>query len=66
MSGRLAGLWGEYDATAVPYLDERRRKLEEFRPGASFDIFPGVGHWVQYEAPEAFNTRLAELARSHT
>jgi pimeloyl-ACP methyl ester carboxylesterase len=63
MLGRLAGIWGEFDATAVPFLAERRQKLEEFRPGASFDIFPGVGHWVQYEAHEEFNPRLAELAR---
>ena len=57
-TGRLAGIWGEHDITAVPYLAERRQKLEEFRPGASFDIVPGAGHWVQYEAPEAFNRLL--------
>ena len=63
MAGRLAGIWGEYDATAVPYLGERREKLREFRPGASFEILPGAGHWVQYEAHEAFNRRLAVLAK---
>jgi pimeloyl-ACP methyl ester carboxylesterase len=63
MAGRLAGIWGEHDATAVPYLAERRQKLQEFRPGASFDIIPRAGHWVQYEAHETFNRRLAELAR---
>jgi len=51
--GRLASIWGEHDATAVPYLDERREKLQQFRPGASFDIIPGAGHWVQYDAPAA-------------
>jgi 2-hydroxy-6-oxonona-2,4-dienedioate hydrolase len=63
MAGQLAGIWGEHDATAVPYLAERRQKLEEFRPGASFEIFPDAGHWVQYEAHEAFNRRLAALAK---
>ena len=59
--GRLAGIWGEFDATAVPYLAERADKLRQFRPQASFDIFPGAGHWVQYEAAQPFNRRLREL-----
>jgi len=53
--GRLAGIWGEHDVTAGPYLDERRAKLEQFKPGATFDVIPGAGHWVQYEAADAFN-----------
>ena len=56
--GRLAGIWGEHDVTAGPYLDERREKLEQFKPGATFDVIPGAGHWVQYEAPDAFNRLL--------
>ncbi|HEY7300907.1 MAG TPA: alpha/beta hydrolase [Xanthobacteraceae bacterium] len=63
-SGRLAGIWGEFDATAAPYLAERRDRLRQFRPDASFDIFPGAGHWVQYEAHQAFNRRLRELVNS--
>ena len=59
--GRLAGIWGEFDATAVPYLAERADKLRQFQPQASFDIFPGAGHWVQYEAAQPFNRRLREL-----
>jgi pimeloyl-ACP methyl ester carboxylesterase len=62
--GRLAGIWGEFDATAVPYLAERAEKLRQFQPQAAFDIFPGVGHWVQYEAPQAFNRRLRELVKA--
>jgi pimeloyl-ACP methyl ester carboxylesterase len=56
--GRLASIWGEHDATAGPYLDERREKLEQFKPGSSFDVIPGAGHWVQYEAPDEFNRLL--------
>jgi 2-hydroxy-6-oxonona-2,4-dienedioate hydrolase len=62
--GRLAGIWGEHDATAAPHLAERRERLQHFKPGASFDIVPGAGHWVQYEAHEAFNRRLGELLQS--
>jgi pimeloyl-ACP methyl ester carboxylesterase len=59
--GRLAGIWGEFDATAVPYLAERGEKLRQFQPQASFEVFEGAGHWVQYEAAERFNLRLREL-----
>ena len=62
-SGRLAGIWGEHDATAAPYLAERRRFLLELQPTATFDILPSVGHWVQYEASEPFNRRLREVIR---
>ena len=61
--GRLAGIWGEFDATAVPYMEERAEKLRQFQPQATFDVFPDAGHWVQYEAPEAFNRRLRELVK---
>jgi pimeloyl-ACP methyl ester carboxylesterase len=59
--GRLAGIWGEFDATAVPHVAERREWLRQIQPQAPFDIFPGAGHWVQYEAAEPFNRRLREL-----
>jgi pimeloyl-ACP methyl ester carboxylesterase len=56
--GRLSSIWGERDATAGPYLDDRREKLAQFRPDATFDVIPGVGHWVQYESADAFNRLL--------
>ena len=58
----LAGIWGEHDITAVPYLAERRAKLRQFQPGATFDIIPGAGHWVQYEAADRFNELITEFA----
>ncbi len=62
-TGRLAGIWGEHDATAAPYLAERRERLRQFQPAASFDIVTGAGHWVQYEAHEPFNRRLRALLK---
>jgi 2-hydroxy-6-oxonona-2,4-dienedioate hydrolase len=59
--GRLAGIWGEHDPTAAPYLAERRERLQQFKPGTPFDIVPGAGHWVQYEAYETVNRRMQEL-----
>jgi len=59
--GKLAGIWGEHDATAVPYLSERADKLRGFQPQATFEVFPGVGHWVQYEAAALFNQRMRQI-----
>jgi pimeloyl-ACP methyl ester carboxylesterase len=61
--GGLAGIWGEHDATAVPYVAERRQWLRQLQPQAPFDVFPGAGHWVQYEAADAFNHRLREVVQ---
>jgi len=60
----LDGIWGERDATAYPYLDERARVLRSFQPGARFEVVAGAGHWVQYEAADRFNPLLAEIAGS--
>jgi 2-hydroxy-6-oxonona-2,4-dienedioate hydrolase len=62
-TGRLAGIWGEHDPTAAPYLAERRERLQSFQPGAPFDIVAGAGHWVQYEAYETVNQRMRELLK---
>jgi len=60
-AGRLAGIWGEHDPTAAPHLAARRERLQQFKPGAPFDVVAGAGHWVQYEAHEAVNRRIREL-----
>ena len=62
-AGKLAGIWGEHDATAVPYLTERKAFVQKIQPSASFDIVPRAGHWVQYEAHELVNRRLRELVK---
>ena len=63
VKGRLAGIWGEHDATAAPYLAERRDVLRRFQPEAAFDIVPGAGHWVQYEAHERVNRWVREMLK---
>lgn len=64
VKARLDGIWGERDATAYPYLDERARALRAVQPGARFEVIPAAGHWVQYEAADRFNPLLAEIAQS--
>ena len=64
VTARLSGIWGGRDAGAYPYLDERKRVLNEIQPGLRFEVIPGAGHWVAYEAAERFNPLLAEIAGS--
>jgi pimeloyl-ACP methyl ester carboxylesterase len=61
---QLSGIWGGRDAGAYPYLDERKRVLDAIQPGLRFEIIPGAGHWVAYEAADRFNPILAEIAGS--
>ena len=56
----LGGIWGEFDVTAYPHVDERRQLLQEIQPAAWFEVIPGAGHWVQYEAADAFNRVLLQ------
>jgi 2-hydroxy-6-oxonona-2,4-dienedioate hydrolase len=59
----LGGIWGERDATACPWVEERRDMLRHIQPDAFFAVIPGAGHWVMYEAADAFNrTLLGRLA----
>jgi 2-hydroxy-6-oxonona-2,4-dienedioate hydrolase len=64
VTAQLSGIWGGRDAGAYPYLDERKRVLDEIQPGLRFEIIPGAGHWVAYEAADRFNPLLAQIAGS--
>jgi pimeloyl-ACP methyl ester carboxylesterase len=64
VTAQLSGIWGGRDAGAYPYLDERKRVLGEIQSGLRFEIIPGAGHWVAYEAADRFNPILAEIAGS--
>jgi pimeloyl-ACP methyl ester carboxylesterase len=61
---RIAGIWGERDATAMDDLPARARLLRGIQPEAPFIVIAGAGHWVQYEAAAAFNATLLELVRA--
>jgi pimeloyl-ACP methyl ester carboxylesterase len=62
IKARIDGIWGERDATAYPHLDDRARALRNVQPDARFEVIPGAGHWVQYEAAHKFNRLLADIA----
>lgn len=54
----LAGIWGDQDAMSRDFLNERLTALKEIDPESTFAIIPSAGHWVQYEAADAFNEAL--------
>ena len=62
ITARLDGIWGERDATAYPHVEERRRILQSVQPSARFTVVPGAGHWVQFEAADAFNRIISDYA----
>lgn len=57
----LSGIWGEKDAIAAPYMDDRIALFRSIQPGCDFRLIEDAGHWVMYECPEAFNTTLLDL-----
>jgi pimeloyl-ACP methyl ester carboxylesterase len=59
--GRLSGIWGGEDNVARGDIAARGAVLREVQAGAAFTVIPGAGHWVAYEAAEAFNAALADL-----
>jgi 2-hydroxy-6-oxonona-2,4-dienedioate hydrolase len=61
IKARIAGIWGERDVTATPYLERRGQLLRSVQPDAPFIVIADAGHWVAYEAADAFNEVLATL-----
>ena len=60
----LTGLWGEFDSTTYPYIQERIDIFRSVQPDFQMHVIPGAGHWVAYEAADAFNTKLLEVLAS--
>ena len=56
----LGGIWGERDVTAYPWVEDRRDLLRRVQPSAFFAVIPGAGHWVMYEAADAFTRVLLD------
>jgi 2-hydroxy-6-oxonona-2,4-dienedioate hydrolase len=60
IAASLGGIWGERDITAYPWVDDRRYLLRRIQPDAFFAVIEGSGHWVMYEAADAFNRVLCD------
>lgn len=60
----LAGIWGIHDATATgEFLDTREQLIKSIDPAAEFVRLDG-GHWIQFEAPDAFHAALLPILES--
>jgi len=57
----LRAIWGERDAIARPSVEACFDVLRLYHPELVTRTIPGAGHWVMYEAPDAFNAALMEL-----
>lgn len=58
---QLNCIYGDGDVTLHPDLGGVRDYVREVHPDVDFRVIPDAGHWVQYEASEAFNQVLLEL-----
>ncbi len=60
----VTGIFGEKDATAGPYMGDRRELFDSLPNATGFHIVEGAGHWAQYECPAEVNKLLlTELLR---
>lgn len=57
----MTGIWGEYDSTTYPHIQERIDLFRALQPDFEMNVIEGAGHWVAYEAAEAFNAKLIEV-----
>lgn len=61
--GRLNAIWGREDITAAGMLERRNDAIRAADPEAEIVVLDGVGHWVQFEAAETFNSCYLEMLR---
>ena len=56
IEARIGGIWGALDITGngEATIEKRREILRACQPGCPFDIIENAGHWIMYEAPDAF------------
>jgi 2-hydroxy-6-oxonona-2,4-dienedioate hydrolase len=54
-------VFGDRDATLHPDLAGVRDYVETIHPEVDFRVIPQAGHWVQFEASEAFNAIVPDL-----
>lgn len=55
---RLHAIWGAQDVTAAPSVAARVEVVRAVRADARVTIIADAGHWVAWDAPEAFDAAL--------
>lgn len=62
VQARVSAIYGEHDALYRQRLAEVREALPRWAPHwGQWHTVPGAGHWVIYEAAEAFNAALLKV-----
>lgn len=61
----LHGIWGAQDMLCRHRLPLIQQVLSLAPQSVALDLLAPVGHWVQFEAAEAFNRALASALRPH-
>jgi pimeloyl-ACP methyl ester carboxylesterase len=57
----LKTIWGTRDVIARPSVEMRLEILRRHHPELAVRLIEGAGHWVMYEAADAFNAAFLEL-----
>ena len=58
---RIYNIAGEHDPLGTPSVAEQQAWLKRERPDAEIRMVRGAGHWVMYEAADAFNDILLRV-----
>jgi pimeloyl-ACP methyl ester carboxylesterase len=61
MSCPLSAIYGSADKSIGPHLQTRIDYFRALHRDANFAIVSGAGHWLQYEAPAAFEAALTSV-----
>ena len=59
----IAGIWGEFDSTTYPHMQERIDLLRSVQPDCPFETIPDAGHWAMYERVDSFNATLFNILK---
>jgi pimeloyl-ACP methyl ester carboxylesterase len=61
IKARMVCLAGSEDVYVKTNLAERKRIFRAVQPDTPFPIIEGAGHWVMYEAADAFNAEISRI-----
>ncbi len=61
VSAPIKGIFAAKDVMAAHNMQARVDMLKSIQPDADVRVLGGVGHWMQYEAPERINALLLEM-----
>jgi pimeloyl-ACP methyl ester carboxylesterase len=56
----VTGIFGEKDATAGPFMEDRQELFASLPHSRGFHIVDGAGHWAQYERADLVSPLIIE------